>query len=319
MSAVGGVRRFDAVLGALALAEERGAVSLEQAADAVGVTPDALHALLEPVLYLDFRLTPRGGHIGQQIDESRAFLLTEDGTLVVEQDNWLRDLVTEPPDHELVLHLLTAGLAYRASTGAQRLELDRALDRLAGALGATVHVAVDVPPALPVARVAATTQHTLRFGYVKAGLAEPSNREVEPHRVFCNWGNWYVFGPEVGGREPKYFRVDRMTDPDVGDATFDDPPDVELPDFFDLSDHAVDVELRVPRSALRMLEADYLIRDSADVPGDDDLVDVSLTVYGAATLDHLLLRLPAATHVSAPRELAERRSGLAADVLALYS
>ncbi|MEZ5170988.1 MAG: WYL domain-containing protein [Acidimicrobiia bacterium] len=319
MSPVGGARRFDAVLGALALAEEQGAVSLDDAADAVGVSADTLHALLEPVLYLDFRLTPRGGRIGEQINESRAFLLTEDGTLVVEEDNWLRNLVTEPPERDLVLHLLTAGLAYRASTFAQRRELDRALDRLSDALGAAVHVAVDTPPALGVAREAATRRRTLRFSYVKAGLAEPSEREVEPHRVFCNWGNWYVFGPEVGGGEPKYFRVDRMTDAEVADGTFPDPPDVELPDFFDLSDHAVDVDLRVPRSALRMLDADYLIRQTTDVEQQPHLVDVSLTVYGAATLDHLLLRLPGGSSVTAPHELAQRRDALAREVLALYA
>lgn len=171
---------------------------------------------------------------------------------------------------------------------------------------------------LSIAREAARNRRTLRFGYVKAGLAESADREVEPHRVFCNWGNWYVFGPEVDGDVPKYFRIDRMTDAEVGEATFDEPPDVELPDFFDLSDHAVDLALRVPRSSLRMLEADYRVRETRAVAGAADLVDVDLTAYGEATLDHLLLRLPSVAIVRKPADFAQRRRDLAARVLVRY-
>ncbi len=318
MSAVGRSRRFDVVLAALALAEERGAVSLADAAAASDVDPDTLRTLLEPVLYLDFRLTARGGRLGREIDESRAFLLTEDDVLVSEQSHWLRDLMTEPPEREVTLHLLTAGLAYRAGTGAERPDLDRAVARLGDALGATVHVAMDVPPMLAIAREAAREGRTLCFGYVKAGLAESADREVEPHRVFCSWGNWYVYGPEVGGEQPKYFRVDRMTRAELGSGSIGEPTELELPDFFDLSDHAVDLELRVPRSCLRMLEADYRVRDVRGVSDNADLVDVELTAYGEATLDHLLLRLPPEAGFVAPHSLAQRRRDLATGVLALY-
>ncbi len=309
-------RRFDAVLAALALAEERGAVPLTDVAVEVGIDAETLRALLEPVLYLDFRLSARGGRPGEEIDESRGFFLTEDRTLMLDETHWLRDLAAAPPPPELALHLLAAGLTYQACTDESRPRLEAALERLAEVVAAAVHVGIETPALLGTAREAAAAHRTLRFRYVKAGLADPTDREIEPHRVFCNWGNWYAYGPEIGGGTLKYFRVDRMVSAEVGDGTFEVPDDFELPDFFDLSEHAVDLTVRVPRRTLRLLEADYRVRTTR--PAGEGRTEVELTAYGEATLDRLLLRLPPEAAVVDPPELADRRRRLAAAVLARY-
>ena len=51
-------RHFEILRATLALAEERGVVQLDEAAQTVDVDADTLHALLDPVLYLEFRPAP---------------------------------------------------------------------------------------------------------------------------------------------------------------------------------------------------------------------------------------------------------------------
>ena len=73
MPPLGKQRHFEILRQVLAMAEERRAISLVDAAAAVGVRPDELKELLDPVLFLAFRTG-----LGDLIEQSRSFLLTED-------------------------------------------------------------------------------------------------------------------------------------------------------------------------------------------------------------------------------------------------
>jgi hypothetical protein len=60
-------RHFAVLRTALALADERGSVSLDEAAAKAGVDRDELHSLLEPVLYLE---APRGTSSSERNERS---------------------------------------------------------------------------------------------------------------------------------------------------------------------------------------------------------------------------------------------------------
>ena len=72
------------------------------------------------------------------MSEVSAFLLTEDGRLMVQQEHWLRDLASEAPDPDTALRLLVAGLAFQSVATRPTPDLDRALDQVAsGGRGTT--------------------------------------------------------------------------------------------------------------------------------------------------------------------------------------
>ncbi len=104
MPPLGKQRHFEILRQVLATAEERRAISLDDAAAEVGVTPEQLKDLLDPVLFLAFRTG-----LGDLIEQSRSFLLTEDDEIIVDREHWLRDLAADPPTPDVALRLLVAG------------------------------------------------------------------------------------------------------------------------------------------------------------------------------------------------------------------
>src|SRR5262245_35235 len=208
-------QHFEILRTVLALAEEQQMVHLDDAAAEVGIDVATLRKLLDPVLFLAFRTPSR-----EMVSEDRAFLLTEEGWLKVDEEHWLRDLASEPPDPDTALRLLVAGLAYQAIAGKQTPDLDRALDKLRAVVAAHLHLVIEKPPCLGVAQDAWVKGLSLRFRYVSTD-ADTSDREVLPFRVYSKWGHWYVQGREVDGDDDvefKHFRVDRMVDAAVGDV-----------------------------------------------------------------------------------------------------
>jgi predicted DNA-binding transcriptional regulator YafY len=309
-------RQFDILREVLALAEEQGTVSLEHAAAEVGLDVETLRALLASVLYLEFRTGT-----GEIMSEVEAFLLTDDGRLLVTDEHWLRAIASAPPDPDTALRLLVAGLAFQSIATGPTPDLDRALVKLRSIVAAHLHLTIETPPCLRAAQDAWRRGRSLRFRYVPHGAERAGDREVLPFRVYSRWGHWYLQGREVGqgddtGDSPdagdgasatKQFRVDRMTNARVGDVEFDPPLDSEIPEWFDLHEHERTVTLRLMRAQLDALPRPHRVERVADLPGrhDDRRIEADVVVIGDRALEYLLVCLDPDVEVVTPaaREL----------------
>ncbi|HEX5613882.1 MAG TPA: WYL domain-containing protein [Acidimicrobiia bacterium] len=302
--------KYRMINAALALAEERGSISLADAAAQLETTRDHLRALLDSVLFLEFR-TRRG----ELVHATRAFLLTEDDHLLVDERHWLRDLVSRPPDADTALRLLVAGTVVQSLVVGANPQLDTAVHKLEQVVAADVVVGVDDPPCRDVVEQARRDGRSVRFRYVN-DKGEARDREVEPWFVFSNWGRWYVHGRDLDDDAVKWFRIDRMASADVGDHRFEPPEHAEVPEWFDLHDHEVTVTLRLAATALDGLPTPH--RLGAITHLADGRVDVDVTVYGRQRLAHLLVVLPPDAEVVGPEECRALRREHAAALLAGY-
>lgn len=306
-------RHFEILREVLALVEERGSVSLAEAADLVGAGAAELRTLLEPVLFLEFHEDD-----GDLVTKSSAFLLTEDDVLVLDQGHWLRNLAAHAPARETTLALFVAGTTMQAIATEPTPDLDAALAVLADEVAVTLRLPVARPPALDVVQEAWNVGRSVTLRYLSDGADEPRDREIMPWRVFSKWGHWYVHGLATDGTEPHYYRVDRMLDAALGDARFDPPDHDEIPEWFDLSEHAHTIRVRMRADALESLPAPHELGDETPVAGADGVVELDITVHGDRRLDHLLACLPADAAVLAPTDAAARRRSHAARLLAAY-
>ena len=293
MPALSKQRHFEILRATLALAEEQGVVQVEEVASDLGVDAETLRELLDPVLYLAFRTGT-----DEMVSEDRAFLLTDDGWLKVDEEHWLRDLASEPPDADTALRLLVAGIAYQAVATTPTPDLDRALVKLRAVVAAHLHLVIEKPPCLVAAKDAWREGQSLRFRYVAHGGEEATDREVLPYRVYSRWGHWYLQGREVAsddGAEPKQFRIDRMVSAEVGDVRFDPPLDTEIPEWFDLREHERTVTLRLTRAQLDALPRPHRVERAVDIDTGDDAgsgrVEADVVVIGARALEYLLVCL----------------------------
>ena len=310
MPVVSKQRHFEVLRTVLALAEERGAVALADAAAAVDMSVDALRELLAPVLFLEFPAT------NAWVSEVGSFLVTDDDVITVQADgHWLRDLEAEPPDPDTALRLLLAGLAMQSVASEPTPALDRALAKLREVLATELRLAVDTPPQLAVAQAAWRDGVSLRFRYVAEGADVASEREAVPYRVFCKWGHWYFQGRELDEQEPKQFRVDRMVDASLGRVAFDPPPDTEIPEWFDLAEFERTVTLRLTREQLAALPRPHRVEREMDL--DDGRVEADVVVIGERRLDYLLVCLDPSVDVVSPGDAARQREH-AARLLASY-
>ncbi len=237
---------FRIISAALAIIEEAGATPLAELAQRVGVGRDALYEMLEPVLFHEFR-----GTDGDMVRKADAFLLDDDDCLRIDSDNWLRSLASQPPDFDTALRLFVAGTVFRSLSSGASPYLDRALGKLEQTIAADVVVAVDSPEFLSVAQQANSRGRTLEIRYVN-DRGEVGDRTIEPWLVFNNWGRWYVHGGDLGDSRAKWFRVDRIVSAQLGPDAFEPPPDVEIPEWFDLGGEET-VTLRMPADAVDAL------------------------------------------------------------------
>lgn len=311
MPALSKQRHFEILRATLALAEERGVVQLDDAARAVDVDASTLHTLLEPVLYLEFRTGT-----DEIVGEERAFLLTEDGRLMVEQEHWLRNLASEAPDPDTALRLLVAGLVFQSLATRPTPDLDRALAKLRAVVAAQLLVSIERPPYLALAQDAWREGWSLRFRYLADGAEVASDREAVPHRVFCKWGHWYFQGRELDEDEAKNFRVDRMVDAVLGEVASDPPTDTEIPDWFDLSEYERTVTLRLAPAQLDALPRPHRVERAVEL--DDGRIEADVTVIGERRLEYLLVCLDRDVDVVAPPEYQELQRSHAARLLAAY-
>ena len=82
----------------------------------------------------------------------------------------------------------------------------------------------------------------------------------------------------VEGDEPHYYRVDRMLDAALGTRSFDPPDDVDIPDWFDLSEYERTVRVRLAADALNSLPSPHQLGDATQL--GDGRVELDITVSG---------------------------------------
>ena len=111
------------------------------------------------------------------------------------------------------LALLTAGRALLAVPGSdERGALATALDKLAGALGATEGLSVEVgePPHLDALRRAADTRERVEIDYYSFGRNATTSRKIDPRSVFHAFGHWYAAAYCHQAQDERLFRLDRI-------------------------------------------------------------------------------------------------------------
>jgi predicted DNA-binding transcriptional regulator YafY len=312
---VGKARHFEVITTVLALAEERaGGVELAEAATAVGLAAEQVKELLEPVLYLEFR-----DDRGEIVDETRAFLFTEDGRVVVTDDHWLRSMAARPPSALTALRLLAAGTVMQRLLRRPSADLASGLAKLDAHLQRSVVIPVERPPLLDVCEQARREGVTLVIDYT-ADTGVASHREIEPWHVVTNWGKWYVQGPEVDDAQavPKWWRVDRMTSARQGERAFGTPPPLDMPEAFDLGTVERTVRLRLDRETLDNLPQPHRVDDLSVVARRRDgaeVLEVTITVIGDHRLAHLLVAAGPGAEVVGSAELDALRRAHAAALL----
>jgi proteasome accessory factor C len=212
---------------------------------------------------------------------------------------WLRfaDVFARPlhltPEQGLAL--VAAGAASQGLPGGDREgPLATALAKLAAVLGVEPGEAVSVtlgetrPGVLEALRSAVSEHRRVRLDYYAYGRDERSSRDVDPHAVVAHGGAWYLHGHCHQARDRRLFRVDRVVDVEVLDATFDPPPESE-------GDTPLVLGPDVPRVTLELAPAARWVAETYPV---DDVSDtehgwlrVRVAVTATPWLERLLVRL----------------------------
>jgi proteasome accessory factor C len=173
--------------------------------------------------------------------------------------------------------------------------LARGLAKLAAVLGVDPDEAVEVElgeaPAdvLATVRRAAAGHRQVELDYYAYGRDEWARRTIDPHRLFSAAGQWYVRAWCHRVDAERLFRVDRMRNPVVLDATFDPPADDPGSDavYHPRPDDPL-VVLKLPAAARWVIEQ-YPVESVQE--GEDGTLIVGLHVSERAWLERLLLRL----------------------------
>ncbi len=173
-----------------------------------------------------------------------------------------------------------------------------------------------IPDSLEAAREAWSRGRSLRFRYVRDIDEVVSDREAVPYRVFCKWSHWYFQGRELDDTTTKVFRIDRMHDAHLGVVEFDPPPDTEIPDWFDLTQHELGVTLQMRPEQVDALPRASRVAERREL--DDGEVEVDVVVTGERRLDHLLVTLNPDVAVIAPEDARTRKQAHAKALLAPY-
>jgi proteasome accessory factor C len=215
--------------------------------------------------------------------------------------------------------LVTAGRAAMQLPGADPTSaLGRGLAKLAAALGEDADdsaLVVDLAATPLVEEFVAATQRVerLRIRYWTASRDETTERQLTPHRVFHERGEWYVAGDDHRSGELRTFRIDRVEFVEHT-GKFDDPPDDQLEDgsapdssvtwAADGSLPRVTVRLRPPA---RWVIEEYPVDTVIDL--DDGRIEARFAVVSERWLERLLLRAGTDAEVVEPamwRDLGRR-------------
>lgn len=214
------------------------------------------------------------------------------------------------------LTLLASGMAL-TSTGQAPPALERAVDKLAAVVAPDVDDALFVdlagaePTLLDVFRTSAREHRVVDLTYTSLGSGATTRRLVEPWSVFSSLGNWYVSAfCRMAGAE-RVFRIDRVRDALLTDATFDPPAEVPPPEVrYTPSEDDV-------RAVIRLGPSARWVAEYYPVETIDENV-VSFSASDPAVAARLLLRLGSSAELLEGPEVRERLDDHRRRILARY-
>jgi proteasome accessory factor C len=230
--------------------------------------------------------------------------------------------------HEALALVVALRALREAASEQEREAVDRALAKLESAAGeaAAAAEAVDirVDPVDPALRasvdLALHENRRMHLRYYVPGRDETTERDVDPLRLVIAEGHAYLEGWDIGVREVRFFRLDRMVAAHVLDEAASPPVDAGRSDvsrgvFQAAVDDPVAV-LELDRSARWMAEY-YPIEDSSEL--EDGRLRVTMRVRDHEWLIRLLLRVGGGATVVEPREVADAVRERARAALANYA
>lgn len=301
-------------------------VRLDEAAAALGVTPDQLLGDLKVLLMCGLP----GGYPDDLIDVDLDALEgpEADGVIRVSNADYLsRPLRLSPTEATAIIVALRA---LRSGAGEETREVvDRALGKLEAA-AAEGSAARRIDPGevdlqrLDQVRLEADLQDAVararqvRFSYFVPSRDQQSERVVDPRGIVSAHGFTYLDAWCHSARAPRLFRLDRIRDAEVLDAPVSTAPEAprDLSEgLFKRSEDTTLVTLRVDRPARWIV--DYYPVEAVR-PRRDGALDVDLLVADQRWLQRLLLRLAPHARVVSPADLDQAFTRRAHDTLSLY-
>lgn len=193
------------------------------------------------------------------------------------------------------LAIVAAGKASAERTGHDPTgPLSRGLAKIAAVLGIDVDedlsVGLGAPPpeTMEALDEAVRTHQVLQMGYFSHARNEHTERTVEPLRLFHTEGAWYLDAYCRTSTDDRVFRVDRITDLEVGDETF-------APRAGRSTTAAFEPDAELPRVTIEVDAEGAWVADQYPVEERSSLPDrgerVTLAVSARPWLERLLLRL----------------------------
>lgn len=308
-------RQFEILRELLAEVDERRFVDLDDAAGRYGLTREALYAIVEPLLYLEFFPDDAANPISWMYQLEYDDGLLSRGIGAERNGVPVRTLETQPPEHDTALDL------YLSASIMNSLEpnptLTSALARLAEVVRVTLIAPLEQPPALGVVQQAWNEQRSVVTKYLADGAETAAEKEILPWRIFANWGRWYVKGTSTEHGEERTYRIDRMLEARLGDTPVERADHQPIPGWFSMEHNVRSVRVRMRTESARSLATPIRFTDQVELP--DGRAEVTITVNGDPRLEHLLVSLPPDAEVLEPAEFAERRRTHAARLLADYA
>lgn len=290
---------------------ERPGASVQEAADAFGVTPRTILEDLDTIGYCG--LPGLGGGDLFEINLYRDRIVVR---MAHELDEPLRVTPRE------ALRLILAGEAVAAALPEDVPALRSALDAVRTSVGIPAGVSVehDEGGTLWVGRIrdAIRDRRQLAIAYRGRGADAPDERTVHPWLLQVAEGERYLRALDERSGEPRSFRLDRVADLHVLDAPAEPRPDddPDEPPRYEPGPDDTEVVLDLPPAARWVAEE---VRPDRVEDADDGSRRVAFHTDALPWVVRLLLAAGPGVDVVRPPELAERVRDGAAAALARYS
>jgi proteasome accessory factor C len=277
-------------------------------------------SLTRAELLLDLEVVYMVGVYPYTPDEMIDVVIDEDTVRIDYPDFFRRPLRLTP---EQALALLAASSTLLAIPGADHAgPLARGLSKVANVLDIEAEEAMeidlgDVPlDRLQLLRDATRDHHVVKIDYYAYGRDEQTERDIEPHRVYVDQGNWYLAAFCRRAQDSRVFRIDRMASAiDLGEP-FEAPSEVVGASSFTADSDDPIVTIDVGPDGQWMIEH-YPVIEVEEL--DDGWARVSLAVSATPWLERLLLRLGRDVRpVDGPADLLACGRGAAQRVLERY-
>jgi predicted DNA-binding transcriptional regulator YafY len=156
-----------------------------------------------------------------------------------------------------------------------------------GSLVATGMHRVDLKsqtPALEKLRRAVREHRSVEMKYQTSQMPHPTQRGLDPYALVHRWGWWYAIGFCHVHQEVRTFRVDRMIDVTLSDATFTPTPDFVLQEYLKnemQNQPQVITRLRFAPEYAHLLAGNYSYWTTVETKPDDSVE----TTFASPTLE----------------------------------